>query len=57
LEIASEILQKSQQPKLVEPLVVPVRGRNIRKIQTHKEAPPKETTGTFVPRKSHLIYN
>jgi len=47
LEIASEILQKSQQPKIMSPLLIPVTGRTIRKLQPEKEAPPKETTITY----------
>jgi len=47
LEIANEILQKSQQPKVSSPLLVPVRGRNIRKIQQDKQAPPKEQTISY----------
>jgi hypothetical protein len=50
LEIASEILQKSQQPKIVSPLLIPVTGRTIRKLQPEKEAPPKETT-IFIKKK------
>jgi len=40
-------LQKSQQPKIVSPLLIPVTGRAIRKLQPEKEAPPKETTSRY----------